>query len=541
MLDRALFAVLILLALVPVWTVDYMPTTDGPCHTYNAWVLRQYNSPRHPLFREHYEIDHRPLPNWLSHAVLASLMFVVPPPAAEKLLVSGALALFLLGAWMLAGAVDRERRWLALLAFPLAFNQLFQMGFYNFSLGLGLWMVVVAWWWRRRADPGLGFALGLNGLLLLLYFAHLVPHLLALLTIAVLWLVTLRRATWKRHLLHIAILLPQAVLPLWYVASTDSATIPSATPLATALRHFVELHVLYSLGEPQTWLGRLVAVVFLLLVILTLAEKLRAGSLRAALGEADAFLLVAALGVILYLVSPEGVGSGIFLKNRLSLFPWLALLPWLSMSRWKGFQRSLLAVLACLAITDVAYLADRYRAVDREVRGLVSAAAPIAPNSRVLPLLFDRQSGAIPFALLGHAFSYAAIDKGLIDWDNYEAGTGLFPLRFRATVFRPAIYELESDPGDLFLRAYAPVVDYVFCWKMPDDVPVAHFLRRHYELVADHGPVRVYKRPDALKRRLAVAMRCCWAVGRGKQKREDGEVARIANLKSRSSAPVFWF
>ena len=34
-----------------------------------------------------------------------------------------------------------------------------------------------------------------------------------------LWLASLRAATWRRHLLHLPILAPQAVLPLWYLWS----------------------------------------------------------------------------------------------------------------------------------------------------------------------------------------------------------------------------------------------------------------------------------------------------------------------------------
>ncbi len=35
-----LFLALTLLYLVPIWSVRYLPTSDGPAHLYNAWVLR---------------------------------------------------------------------------------------------------------------------------------------------------------------------------------------------------------------------------------------------------------------------------------------------------------------------------------------------------------------------------------------------------------------------------------------------------------------------------------------------------------------------
>src|SRR3978361_1001163 len=103
---RRLFFLLAILYVVPFWTTRYLPTTDGPCHTYNAWILRQHANVReYPLFNQYYEIDFRPHPNWTDHAVMALLMFVVPPLTAEKLLVSGYMLLFLAGAWHRPGSV----------------------------------------------------------------------------------------------------------------------------------------------------------------------------------------------------------------------------------------------------------------------------------------------------------------------------------------------------------------------------------------------------------------------------------------------------
>src|SRR5687767_14061109 len=117
---RRLFFALAALYVLPFWTVRYLPTVDGPCHTYNAWILRQYhNVERYPLFQQYYEINAQPYPNWISQGTMALLMFVVPPLAADKLLVSGYVLLFLGGIWYLTAALRPPReRWLAFLAFP---------------------------------------------------------------------------------------------------------------------------------------------------------------------------------------------------------------------------------------------------------------------------------------------------------------------------------------------------------------------------------------------------------------------------------------
>jgi hypothetical protein len=174
---------------LPFWTVHYLPTVDGPCHTYNAWILRQYDkTEQYPLFQKYYEINARPYANWISQGGMALLMFLVPPLAAEKLFVSLYALLLLSGAWYLAGAVEGDRRWHAFLAFPFVHNHMFQFGFYNFSMSLALFPWIVGFWWRHRERGGLGYVIGINLLLWLCYFAHILSFGLAMVSVAVLWL-----------------------------------------------------------------------------------------------------------------------------------------------------------------------------------------------------------------------------------------------------------------------------------------------------------------------------------------------------------------
>jgi hypothetical protein len=234
-----LYALVALVYLVPLWAVGHLPTTDGPSHLYNASILRHLalETGEHPRYPEHYEIVRRPLPNWTTHAALAVLLGVASPATAEKLLASAIVLIFLAGAWVLSGAGRPERRagdridrnWPAFLAFPFVYHQLFQWGFYNFALGLGLYLLAVGLWWRYRERPGRGFAVAIHAVLLLAWFTHLLPFGLALATIGVLWLVTLPGADLRRHLLHVALLAPQAALPLWWFLTAESGGIVPAT------------------------------------------------------------------------------------------------------------------------------------------------------------------------------------------------------------------------------------------------------------------------------------------------------------------------
>ncbi|HEX4589834.1 MAG TPA: hypothetical protein VH120_07890 [Gemmataceae bacterium] len=81
------FWLIAVLHLVPVWAFRYLPTQDGPSHLNNAQILKDYGNPA-TGYQQIFELRNEPLPNLTSHVLLAGFMFVVPPLAAEKLLVS---------------------------------------------------------------------------------------------------------------------------------------------------------------------------------------------------------------------------------------------------------------------------------------------------------------------------------------------------------------------------------------------------------------------------------------------------------------------
>lgn len=481
---RGLFCALALLYVLPFWVVRYIPTVDGPCHTYNAWILHQYgNVERYPLFQQYYEISAKPYPNWIGQAVMSLLMYAVPPRIAEKLLVSGYVLTFLGSAWYLAGAVRPGERWLAFLAFPFAWHQLFQFGFYNFAISVALFQLALGFWWRHRERPGLRFAVEINLLLWLCYFSHILSLTLALAGIGVLWLATLRRESWRRHLLHVPILLPQIVLPIWFLADQGRQEMPATWSLAQLARYLGRLEVLHTLGEAQVWIGTALAGLFLLL----LAVSLWRGRGRR---EEHAFLVLAALLTLLYLTSPEGMAGGFLLKQRLSLYPFLVLLPWLSV-RLSGRAEAAAAVgLALAALLYLGYLVQGYRELGVREEAFLAGAAPLAPNSRVLPLLFERTG---PTDFLSHAIDYVALEKGAVDWDNYEAKTTYFSVRFRGSVDFPQLSG-ALDPGSYRVRPNVRRVDAVYVWRMPLGHPLGTRLRRSYTLTREEGGGMLFER-----------------------------------------------
>lgn len=488
---RALYLTLALLTVVPFWMVHYLPTVDGPCHTYNSWVLLHHGDPRYPLFGRYYQINAEPYPNWIGHGSLALLMLAAPPLVAEKILVSAYALTLLAGAWYLAGSVRPEGRWLALLAFPFVFNFLFQFGFYNFSISLGLFLFILGFWWRHRDRPGSPvYVVGINLLLGLCYFSHILSFGLSLLAIAVLWLATLRRDGWWRHVLHVPVLAPQGLLPVWYFTRQGGNEVASYWPFSELVSYFLHLRVLAPFGGSQEWVAGLLGLIFLVLLVLTLRRE----GLRRPWREEHAFPLLAALFAFLYFVSPEGMAGGTMLKNRLSLYPWLILIPWLAPGLRPRARRTAAGGLALVALINLAFVILWYGRLSGDMAGYIAGLAAVEPGTRVLPVSFARRPHGSRLDILGHAMSYAALEKGLIDWDNYEAATPYFPTRFADGVPLPPIGDIEMRPGRLRMKQWRQRADYVYTWRMSPQHPFTSRLEPFYQPVAGANGGVLWKR-----------------------------------------------
>lgn len=465
-----LFAAVAMLHLLPIWRVQYVPTVDGPSHVYNAVVLRELARGT-PETARVFAADLRPHPNWITHALLAAGVTVLPPVAAEKVVVSAIVLLFLGGCWVLAGAVDRGSRVHAFLAMPLAWHLLFQMGFYNYSMGVALVPFALAAWWRRR--PVAITALWL----VVLYFAHVIA---AVATVGFLLIGLAVRREWK----HAFAFVPVGSLLLWFFTQGQPPggtwTWNGAllwTPLArTAL--------LLTFDARQLLFGTVLAIVFGALIVITLVVE-RVGR------ERDVFLLFALAAVAAYLAAPLSVEEGLVLKARLLIFPYLAILPWLTP---RVPRVALAVVLALAAAANVFFIRDAWKRNDKLIAAAVEPLRAAQPLRTIVPLVFDRSSPHATIPLLSHAMSYGAAERRLVDLANYEAGLPFFPTRFREAVPRPSIHALETAPHDYDVGAFAAQVDYIYTWKMPADAPVAARIAEHYELAARHGEARLYAR-----------------------------------------------
>src|SRR5437764_5363253 len=87
-LNVALLIALVVVVLIPIWSVKYFPSTDGGAHVASADVLLKYLGSGSAAYREYFELTKLPVPNSGGHFALAALMLLFSPAVAEKVFVS---------------------------------------------------------------------------------------------------------------------------------------------------------------------------------------------------------------------------------------------------------------------------------------------------------------------------------------------------------------------------------------------------------------------------------------------------------------------
>jgi hypothetical protein len=498
-------AALVALHLAPVWALTYFPTRDGPAHLEGTLALLRFDTPEGEPLRSWLSPPRLLVPNVLDHALMAAFLTVTTPLAAEKLVITLAIAGIPLAAWRAMESLRPGSGWLALLAAPFGATWLLHMGFYNFCLGLALFFLTVAS--AVSSPPGSpGATLRLALWAAVLYVAHPMP-LLAAAGVVVL------SAAWRSGPRVAAIagaaFVPPFVLLVAFVKTQGNPTY-ARFPAAQLAADLARLDVLVTFVPLETGLAIALAVVLAALVATAAVRRWRAGGVR----PGDALLASSAAFAIAYFTAPVALFGGAYLTPRLLVFPCFGLLLWLATCEWSRMERQLVTVSgAAIALGLLAARVPSYRALDEDVRELATAAPWIEAGSVVLPLRFagpDERTYPRVDAL-AHAASYVTAERFAVNLTFYE-GTrrGQFPLDFQFEVdpYRNLGGNPESVPPCIDLAGFRKrtgrLVDFVITWRQTergDMAPCAERtlaqIREGYDQVYTSQPrrfVKVWKR-----------------------------------------------
>lgn len=205
-------------ALYPVWHQRLLPMLDSANHLALARGWHDYHDPASRI-AEFYELRIRVVPYFLFYGSIHALLYVFPIEVANKIFLSAYLILFPLSVLSLARALGRSP-WLALFAFPLAFNQNWIYGFasYLMSVTFALFALAALVSYLETRRPVWAIALGVA--CVISYLGHIMPWcLFGVCAIGVL-LANVRR--WQAGLVASVVMLPSVTMAVTAVLDEQS-------------------------------------------------------------------------------------------------------------------------------------------------------------------------------------------------------------------------------------------------------------------------------------------------------------------------------
>ncbi|MEO8273801.1 MAG: hypothetical protein ABI620_07020 [Chloroflexota bacterium] len=336
--------------------IPYLVTVDGATHVGGAAILRDVLQGAGALHLQYVQLIDFPPPNLLPEFFLGLAMLGLNPLMAEKVLQLTYVVALPLSLLYAVRSVRRDASWVAALALPMTFTLVFLFGFYDFSIGLVGFLAAAGYVWRRRGSSGVGHALRIGLLGMLLYLAHLVAFLeFALFVVAIHgWRAFLWRSAGRRRVLEelghaawaAAGLLPAGMLALAFMARTGTGQPSAYAPLLRQMGGVASLVLGLATFEVVEILFCVALALTLVALLADALRRRRHGRLR----EQDALLFYALAAAAVAVLAPIEVQSGgSYITERLVLFPVFGLGMWLAAARPRGPARSM-APAAWLAI-----------------------------------------------------------------------------------------------------------------------------------------------------------------------------------------------
>ena len=369
-----------LLLCVPVLLVEVPPMADYPNHLARMHILATIDHT--PDFAANYVVHWGIVPDLAIDLFMPSLVSIVPPLIAGRILIAVILLLDVLGVTLCAAALHGRRTWWSLAGALVAYNTAFFLGFLNFNLATGLAMLGAGAWIivRRQGRPGLAACLGM-ATSALLFFCHLMG--------LCFYLVLIGSSEFPAFLRALAINRPMplriwsAVARCWplVLAGMPAPLLYAASQFRAAEGRVLWLGIHDKLMDLAagfwSYDARLDGI-----VMLAVALVLAASRLCLARGGGLAFAIVLSLALVL----PQDVKGTAFVATRPAIMAAFLLFIVPRPELPPGLRLPALLALAMLFCTRVAAVADTWHAYQTDVANMRALLVPVQPGDKVFQL-----------------------------------------------------------------------------------------------------------------------------------------------------------
>jgi hypothetical protein len=446
-IEPFLFYLLVVILLIPVWSVNFFVTGDGPCHLHNSKILLDFINGMKPFYDPFYYLNTMVDPNRLHTMITIPLLSIFDPTWTDRIFFTIYVLGFCFGFRYLIRSINPAAVFLSHIGVLFCFHKLVMQGFLNNALSLAVWFWVAGWWWRHRKTSSLPVLFGTAFLFILFYSSHPIGFTFGLLMIgcmlAGMILYALHIQGWRDAKagvstwvfgLGLSVLPAMVMFAEYYIRSTFSVDTENHL-FADTLKNLLQLKSLVTMHSPEVPMAMMTSVVCLLILTGAIIMRIREKKWK----EEDGLLLFFLLTLYLIFAPPAGISGGLAVSVRLVMIPFLALLCWAATATWPRWSQWITAGIALpLVIGFTAARLPAHKAADVYAQEVYNCGSYMQDTSTLLVLNYDWR-GRTPEGkiftehaeLFSHVDCYLGTSKSLIISDNYEAHFYYFPLIVR--------------------------------------------------------------------------------------------------------------
>jgi hypothetical protein len=144
-LEGFIFFSLVIILLIPVWSVEYFPSQDAPIHRWLLQIMADYGKSDGTILRDFLIRNWAIEPNMGFYLIAYPISWFVDLHTAEKLFLSIYAFLFAYGVRYTIGSLNQNTTIFSFLVLPTIFSYYIHVGFYNFQLGVALFFPAIAY------------------------------------------------------------------------------------------------------------------------------------------------------------------------------------------------------------------------------------------------------------------------------------------------------------------------------------------------------------------------------------------------------------
>ena len=486
-----LVGLLIAASLVPIWSVTYFPSQNGPWHLLVSKMLHDYFAGTSTNYFEYYQLAPHLIPHLLHTLLVTILSFVVPILIAHKLVISLYVVLLPLSVFSLLSVIDPRKTIYGYASFLFVYSLPLMRGYHDYSLGIPVVFFTLSYWLRTREQWTVTRMGILAGLILLAYLSHFFNFLILGLIISIFTLYETRSvrsliASLLPFIPASLLLVDFAVLmanrPAWMSRSDLEIFAPHQS-----VEHFLRFVYTFS---PSAAVVALVPFIFVVYAVGQTLRSSYAEYRQTRQISRGGYLVLMGVLFAAYLAMPHKFFGWHFANTRFIPFAIVAALACASPYFGRRLRHVFVATTAVAALAMYVLLTVEFVAADRKIREYVSGVELFRQGGLLYPIDFRADNfGAIQ--PLTRAHEYYHIFRGGANGRGIAMYNTLTPMPYRVYPVVRQFPVWRPDDADRRAAGLAVRYDHVLSWGTQDRF-AASVSKAKFRLVHQQGDLYFY-------------------------------------------------